>query len=477
MTPEPVPAGAPPTAPARRRLVLACLTAALGGLLIGYDTSVMNSAVGPLAEHFALDAGMRGLVASIFLLGCAVGAWFAGGAAERLGRVRVMVLSALVVAGCAVLATVAPTVPLLVVVRLLAGVGLGAASVMGPAYIAEVAPAEARGRLGGFQQLLLTTGILVSLGAGLAIAAAAGDASATLAGLPAWRWMLLAEVVPAAGFALAAARLPESPRHLVARGRDAEARTVLCRLTGLPEREVDTTVAQIRASLGTHRTSSLRDLRGPALGLRPVVWVGLVFAAFIQLSGINAVFVYSADLWQSVGFSEARAFTMSIVTAAVNVLVTVVAVSQADRFGRRPVLAAGAAAMALALGVTALAFSHATTTDGVLSFPQPWATVALVGVNLVVVAFGLTWGALGWTLLGEMFPNSIRASALAVATAVQWLANFTVTRSFPVLGETVGLPATYAGFAVIMAVATVFVLRFLPETRGRSLEDMDDGSR
>ncbi|MEK8227207.1 MFS transporter [Oerskovia sp. M15] len=201
-------------------------------------------------------------------------------------------------------------------------------------------------------------------------------------------------------------------------------------------------------------------------------------AALIQLSGINAVFVYSTSLWESVGFAESQALTMSLGTAAVNIAVTVVAIGLADRFGRRPMLATGSVGMALSLAVTAVAFGQATTSAaGELVFPQVWAMTALVAVNLMVVSFGLTWGPLGWVLLGEMFPPPIRATALAVATAVQWLANYTVTRSFPVLSESWGLPATYGMFAAISTFAVFFVLRYLPETKGRPLEQMGDTAR
>ncbi|RXR25321.1 sugar porter family MFS transporter [Oerskovia turbata] len=461
------------------RVFLACLAAALGGLLFGFDTSVVNSAVGALSEHFDLTASMRGMVASLSLLGCAAGAWFAGAVSERLGRVRVMLLSALLFGLCAVAAAFAPSVAVLLPVRLLAGVGIGAASVMAPAYIAEIAAPRSRGRLGGLQQLFITIGIFVALAVGLAMSRAAGGAVHDLwAGFPAWRWMFLVELVPAALYGLAALRLPESPRYLVGRGREVEARRVLQGFTGLADDEVDEEVDRIRMSIGAHATTSLRDLRGPALGLRPIVWIGLGVAALVQLSGINAVFVYSTSLWESVGFTESEALTMSLVTAGVNIAVTVVAIGLADRFGRRPVLAAGSVGMALALAVTAFAFGQATTSaSGELVFPVAWAMTALVAVNLMVVSFGLTWGPLGWVLLGEMFPPAIRSTALAVATAVQWFVNYAVTRSFPVVSEAWGLPATYGTFAAISAFGVFFVLRFLPETKGRSLDEMGDGTR
>ena len=462
-----------------RKVVLACLAAALGGLLFGFDTSVVNSAVGALSEHFALGASLRGIVASLSLLGCAVGAWFAGAVSERLGRVRVMLLSALLFGLCAVAAAFTPSVEVLLPVRFLAGIGIGAASVMAPAYIAEIAPPRSRGRLGGLQQLFITIGIFVALAVGLAMSRAAGGAANDLwAGFPAWRWMFLAELVPAALYGLAALRLPESPRYLVAQGRETEAQRVLRGFTGLGDREVDDEVGHLRTSIGTHATSSLRDLRGHALGLRPIVWIGLGVAALIQLSGINAVFVYSTSLWESVGFTESEALTMSLVTAGVNIAVTVVAILLADRFGRRPMLAAGSVGMAVSLAVTAFAFGQATTSaSGELVFPLAWAMTALVAVNLMVVSFGLTWGPLGWVLLGEMFPPAIRATALAVATAVQWFVNYAVTRSFPVVSEAWGLPATYGTFAAVSAFAVFFVLRFLPETKGRSLDQMGDGAR
>lgn len=469
------------TVAVRRRptLVLVCLGAALGGLIFGYDTSVLNSAESAVAAHFGLGAAMRGVMTSISLLGCAVGAAVAGSLSERYGRTRVMLAAAWLYCGAVLVAGLAPTIEVLLIGRALTGVGIGAASVMVPAYIAEVAPARSRGKLGSLQQLLITFGILVALLVGLGTARGAGGAADVWwFGLDAWRWIVLSAIVPGALYGLAALRLPESPRYLVSRGRDEQAVTVFAWVSGVDEATARLTVAEIRGSLGQDPPSSFRALRGSALGLKPIVWAGIGVAIFMQVSGINAVFVYSSSLWRSVGFSESGALTVSIVTAVINILVTVIAVAVADRFPRRAMLMTGSAGSAVSLGVAALAFAQATSGPGEdLVISPGWGVVALVGVNLMVVFFGMTWGPLGWVLLGEMFPNSLRAAALAVATTTQWVATYAVVHAFPVMEERLGLAGSYAVFAAMAALSFVFVWRALPETKGKTLEQMTASAR
>ncbi|MGO1318049.1 MAG: MFS transporter, partial [Cellulomonadaceae bacterium] len=299
-------------APRRRTtLVMVCLGAALGGLIFGYDTSVLNSSESAISTYFSLSAGMRGVMTSVSLLGCALGASVAGSLSERFGRIRVMRAVALLYCAAVLVAGLAPTIHLLLVGRTFTGVAIGAASVMVPAYIAEIAPARSRGKLGSLQQLLITVGILVALLVGLEVARrAGGSADVWWFGLEAWRWIVLSAVVPGALYGFASLRLPESPRYLVAHGREENAVAVFAWVSGVDEATARTTVAEIRSSLGHEPSSSLRTLRGNALGLMPIVWAGIGVAVFIQASGINAVFVYSSSLWRSVGFSESGALTV-----------------------------------------------------------------------------------------------------------------------------------------------------------------------
>ena len=216
---------------------------------------------------------------------------------------------------------------------------------------------------------------------------------------------------------------------------------------------------------------TLKDLRGPRFGLLPVVWIGILLSVFQQFVGINVIFYYSSTLWHSVGFSEADSFSITVATSVVNVLVTLVAIALVDRIGRKPLLVIGSAGMAVTLGAMAWCFSQATGSGATLSLPAPWNMVALVAANAYVVFFGLSWGPMVWVLLGEMFPNRIRAIALAVAAAAQWLANFAITSTFPSLAE-VGLAFAYGLYAAFALISLVFVLKAVRETKGIELEDM-----
>jgi SP family sugar:H+ symporter-like MFS transporter len=451
-----------------RKAIFVSAVAALGGFLFGFDTAVINGAVDAVQHHFELSSSLTGVAVACALVGSAIGAWIAGGIADRLGRVRVMVAAAALFTISSVGAGCAFTVWDFIVWRLIAGMGVGIASVIAPAYIAEVAPAQLRGRLGSLQQLAIVTGIFVALLCDASFARAAGGASAQLwLGGAAWRWMFIAGVAPSIAYGVLAIRLPESPRFLVARGRTDEAARVLEQLGTAPDK-----VAEIAGTVETGHAPSLRDLRGPRFGLLGIVWIGIALSMLQQLVGINVIFYYSTTLWRSVGLSESDALTITVITSITNIAVTLVAIALVDRIGRRPLLLIGSAGMAVCLAAMAVSFAQAATSAGALRLLAPYGTIALVAANGYVVFFGMSWGPVVWVLLGEMFPNRIRASALAVAAAAQWGANFVVTVSFPGLAHTIGLVASYAIFAGFAAVSYGFVARFIRETRGRELEDM-----
>lgn len=455
--------------------VLIAAVAAMGGFLFGFDTAVINGAVDALSDSFGLGAGLTGFAVSCALLGSATGAWFAGGAADRFGRPPVMIAASVLFTASAIGSALAFGVWDLIAWRLIGGVGVGVASVIAPAYIAEIAPAPIRGRLGSLQQLAIVLGIFVALLSDAFIAGAAGGSGEPLwFGLDAWRWMFLAETIPAVAYGVLALTIPESPRYLVANGEDSRARDVLARLmdTGL----VRDRIAAIKKSLSGETAVGLRNLVGERLGLRPIVWVGILLSLFQQLVGINVIFYYSTTLWRSVGFTESDALTVTVITSVTNVAVTVVAILLVDRIGRRPLLLAGSTAMALSLATMAFCFSQATGTGDDVSLAEPFATTALVAANLFVVGFGVSWGPVVWVLLGEMFPNKLRAPALAVAAAAQWIANFAVSTSFPWLAANAGLAVTYGLYAAFAAGSGLFVLTQVRETKGRELEDMDGGT-
>lgn len=284
--------------------------------------------------------------------------------------------------------------------------------------------------------------------------------------------MFLVATVPALIYGTLVLGVPESPRHLVAKGRIDEARDVLRQMLALPNGPaLEAKLHDIQRSLASEVRPRLRDLRGPRLGLLPIVWVGIALSVFQQAVGINVIFYYSSTLWHSVGFSESDAFTITVVTSVVNVLVTLLAIALVDKVGRKPLLVVGSVGMTVTLGLMALCFAQATGDGASLSLPQPWNMVALVSANAYVVFFGLSWGPMVWVLLGEMFPNRIRAIALAVAASAQWLANFAITVSFPKLAE-IGLSFAYGLYATFALLSLVFVLKAVRETRGVELEDM-----
>lgn len=466
-------AGSAPAQHLNAKVVGISLAAAVGGFLFGFDTSVINGAVNALSEEFSLGPGLTGFAVSSALLGCAVGAWFAGSLSNRYGRIPVMVIAAILFFVSAVGSGLAFGVWDLILWRVIGGLGVGAASVIAPAYIAEVAPARFRGRLGSLQQLAIVLGIFAALLSNALIANTAGGSSETFwFGVAAWRWMFMIEAVPAAAYGVMALFLPESPRYLIRRGQLDRASKVLYDFTG--EVDVNLKIEQIRKTLEREDTESLRDLVGERFGLKPIVWLGILLSLFQQLVGINVIFYYSTTLWQSVGFDESQALLTSTFTSIMNIVATIIAILLVDRVGRRVMLLVGSAGMAVSLALMALAFSFGEMSAGAesVSLPDPWSTVALVAANAFVMFFGTTWGPLVWVLLGEIFPNRIRASALAVAAAAQWAANWAVSASFPTLSD-IGLSFAYGLYAAFALLSLVFVFLWVPETKDRELEDMD----
>jgi len=462
------------------KAILVSIVAAVGGFLFGFDSSVINGAVDALNSNFDLTNSplLSGFAVAVALLGSAAGAWFAGPAADRYGRVRVMLIAAALFAISSIGAGLAFAVWDLIVWRFLAGVGIGIASVIAPAYIAEIAPAHIRGRLASLQQMAIVLGIFIALLSDALLAGVAGGAANTFwLGLEAWRWMFLVGLIPSVIYALLALRIPESPRYLVAKGELDKAGEVLQSVEGARSPEsVKHKVEEIRVSLLREDKPSLRDLRGPKLGLKPIVWVGILLSVFQQFVGINVIFYYSTTLWQAVGFSESDSFIASVINGLINVLSTIVAILIVDKVGRRPMLLGGSLGMTLTLGIMAIAFSQAIPTvsqsgKSTVALPGVWGPVALVAANLFVVSFAITWGPVVWVLLGEIFPNYLRAAALAVAASAQWIANFLVTVTFQSLAN-VGLSLAYGLYTFFALLSFVFVFRAVQETKGKELEEM-----
>ena len=455
-------------------IAMIVVVATIGGFMFGYDSGVINGTQEGLEKAFGLSKLGTGLNVGAILIGCAAGAFLAGRLADILGRRTVMILAALLFIVSALTAGAASSSLLFICARLIGGLGVGAASVLSPVYISEVTPAHIRGRLSSVQQIMIITGLTGAFVANYVLARTAGSSTAILwFGAAAWRWMFWMQVVPAAVYLFALLAIPESPRYLVARGRDAEAQAVLTKLLG--DDEAATKIAEIRASMAAdHHRPRFSDLLDRDTGrVRPIVWAGIGLAAFQQLVGINIVFYYGAVLWQSVGFSEADALKINILSGSLSILACFVTVLTIDRIGRKPLLLVGSAGMAVTLGTVAACFSTAALgPDNSLHLAPSTGLVALVAANLYVIFFNFSWGPVMWVMLGEMSPNQIRGSGLAISGAAQWATNFAISVSFPALAAGVGLAPTYGFYALSAFVSFFFVKSLVHETRGRELEEM-----
>jgi SP family sugar:H+ symporter-like MFS transporter len=356
--------------PYGRRAVGLSVAAAVGGFLFGFDSSVINGAVDSISQDFALSDVITGFVVAIALLGCAVGAIVAGNLSDRWGRLRVMFLGAVMFFASSIGAGLAFSAWDLALWRVIGGLGIGIASVVAPAYIAEIAPRQIRGGLASLQQLAITLGIFAALLSDALLANTAGSADSVLwLGLEAWRWMFIVGVIPSAVYGILSFTLPESPRYLLAKGRYDEARTIFARL--VPPVDLDHTIRDLQTAIETDRKNAGVSLRGPVFGLQRIVWVGIILSVFQQFVGINVIFYYSTSLWQSVGFDESDSFTISVATSITNVLVTLVAIFLVDRVGRKPILLTGSVMMALSLGLMAIAFMFSTTNAARRDLPEP----------------------------------------------------------------------------------------------------------
>jgi sugar porter (SP) family MFS transporter len=446
-------------------------TAAIGGFLFGFDSAVINGAVGGIQRGFDSSSAGTGFAVASILLGCAAGALVAGRLADRVGRRLVMIGCAVVFAVTAVWAGGAGSATAFTIARLASGLAVGAASVVCPAYIAEISPAHLRGRLASLQQLGIVTGIFAALQSDEWLARTAGDVSAPLWGSSeAWRWMFYVEVVPSVLFGLAVLAVPESPRYLVAAGRESRALAVLRRIDpSTPDDEI----ADIRRTVRADRPPRLADLRDPAGGVRRIVWIGTGLAVLQQFVGINTIFYYGSVLWSVAGFTQADSLKLNVLTGVINVASTLVATAVVDRVGRRPLLLWGSAGMALTLGALAFAFRLAGEGEnGRLVLSGPVSALALAAANLYVIAFGVSWGPCVWILLGEMFPNRIRGAAMAVTVFAQWMANWLVTVTFPTIVASMRPAGAYAIYFAFALASFFFVRGWVDETRGKTLEEM-----
>lgn len=424
--------------------------AALGGFLFGYDTAIINGAIVFIKRQFALTEFATEVAASALLFGCMIGASVAGALGDWLGRRKVLLISASVFGLSSIAAAVPRTVTELSLARVAAGVAIGIASMMAPLYIAEISPAAIRGRLVSLNQLAIISGILISYLAGWALAAL-GDAS--------WRWMFLSAAFPSAFFFIALFTVPESPRWLAKEGRHEEALGVLSRLGDRARERLE----EIAAAIADERASSLRDVLEPSLR-RPLV-IGLVLATLQQVTGINTVLYYGSIIFtEQVGVaSTSAALWANVIIGVVNGVFTVVALVVIDRTGRRSLLMLASAGMGVSLAAL-----------GIVFLVRPSAAALVLAMILCYVAFfAVGMGPGVWVVLSELYPTRVRARAMSVATVTLWAACLLVSLTFLTLVKTIGASGAFWTYALLSFFTVGFVWRMVPETRGKTLEEIE----
>lgn len=455
------------------RIIMLSMVAALGGFLFGFDSGVINGTVDALQAAFnSNDVGTGFNVASV-LIGCAAGAFLGGTFADKFGRKMALITASIAFIVSAWGSGISTCSAEFVIYRLLGGLAVGAASILSPAYISEIAPPEIRGRLISLQQLAIVVGLFFAFFSNYYLVSSSGNASAVFwLGFQTWQWMFWVELIPATIFFISLLFIPESPRYLVTANKIDKAISVLASVTKLDNAKKQ--VEDIIKTVLRERKPQLRDVfNNKTRRIHPIVWVGIGLAALQTFTGIDVVFYYGTVLWQAAGFTESDALLTNVIVGGVNIGFTVLAMFLVDKIGRKPLLLVGGIGQAVMLGVLAIIFQvSAKEAIGGIDMGGTIGLMALFAAIGFIAFFALTWGPVMWVMLGEMFPNKYRGAALAIAGMSNWLANFLVTITFPVMLTNFGLGVSYGIYAIFGVVAFVFVFRYVHETKGKTLEEI-----
>jgi sugar porter (SP) family MFS transporter len=440
----------------RRFVYVVASVAALGGLLFGYDTGIISGALLFIGKDFQLNAFLEGFIVSSLLLGAVVGAGISGSLSDRLGRRTIILVAAAIFAVGAIGAGLAPNVGVLIFFRFFLGLGVGSASALVPSYISESSPTDVRGSLSSLFQLAITLGILVAY-----------LVNAAFAPIGSWRWPLALAFVPALILFIGMYFLPETPRWLVSKDRDEDARRVLRRTR--TDEEVEQELQEIRRTEEEEgEQAGYRELLAP--WVRPMLVVGVGLAVFQQFVGINTVIYYAPTIIKSTGLADVASVLATVGIGVVNVVMTVVAIAVIDRVGRKPLLLVGLAGMTISLAILGAAFAFSGL-SGIIS----WVTLA--GLMLYIASFAVSFGPVLWVMLPEIFPLKARGTGTGVSALSNWGANFVVAQAFLPLVAIIGRSAVFWILAVICIIAALFIQFLVPETKGRSLEQIETDLR
>jgi sugar porter (SP) family MFS transporter len=434
----------------RKFVILVSVVAALGGLLFGFDTAIISGTIPSITAYFALDEYMLGWAVSSILIGCATGALISGRLSDQYGRRFTLILCAILFAVSGVGAGLSHHLNLFILFRLIGGLGVGAAAMVSPMYIAEIAPAAWRGRLVAFYQLAIVVGILLAYFSNY-IFSGMGDDS--------WRWMFASQAAPSLLFLLMLLLVPETPRWLMKKGLKQAAFKILVKTAGVDAASKE--ITEIENSFHHEQHTPVEQLFSKAY--RPVLLIGILVAIFQQVTGINSILYYAPVIFKETGLDSSSSLLQTIGIGFVNVVSTFIAIGLVDRVGRRKFLLAGSLLMGISLAAMAICF-HYHYFDHYL---------VLIFMLLYVGSFGCTLGAVTWVYLSEIFPNRIRGLALSVATLSLWLADFVVTYTFPVMTKHLGTAPTLLCYTGLCALAFFYMLFNIRETKGRSLEEIE----
>ncbi len=437
----------------RTYLILISIVAAIGGLLFGFDTAVISGANTYIKALFSLSSLMEGWMVSSVLVGCAIGAGIAGTLSDRFGRKKILLLTAVLFSVGGIGQALAPGLVWLIIFRILCGMGIGMASMISPLYIAEVSPPHMRGRLVSLQQLAIVTGILLAYSSNSIIAH-----METITNAYKWRWMLGIEIIPAVIFFFLLFFVPESPRWLTKSGNIEKAFSILARLAG--SSVATNEMNDIKASL-QQKKAKFSELFRP--GIRMALIIGVSLAILQQFVGINTVIYYAPIIFNRTGAGAASAVGATVWVGVINFLFTLVAIWLIDKIGRKRLLIYGAIGMTVSLFMIGLLFAAK-------AFAGPW---ILIFILIYIASFAASFGPVVWVLISEIYPNRIRGRAASTATVSNWVSNFIVSLLFPVMLEGLGEPVSFWVFCAWCIISLIFVAILCPETKGKSLEEIE----